>query len=102
MKKTVIVDVIVVKSAMWAEGWERGERDKSQRVEQLLSDRGPEWIGIRHYEQETGPPGKSGFLIILQGVETITCTLCRYRLIVRCVNKNEILMCRSKINHAWS
>jgi hypothetical protein len=29
MKKTVIVDVVVVNSVMWAEGWERGERGKS-------------------------------------------------------------------------
>jgi hypothetical protein len=32
MKKTVIVDVVIVKSVMWAEGWERGEMGKSQRV----------------------------------------------------------------------
>jgi hypothetical protein len=25
MKKTVIVDVVFVNSAMWAEGWERGK-----------------------------------------------------------------------------
>jgi hypothetical protein len=53
----VIVDV-VVKSVMWAEGWERGERGKSQRVGQLLPDRGPEWMRICHHEQETGPPSK--------------------------------------------
>ncbi len=34
-KKTVIVDVVIVNSVMWAEGWERGERGKSQRVGQL-------------------------------------------------------------------
>jgi hypothetical protein len=32
MKNTVIVDVVIVNSVMWAEGWERGERDKSQGV----------------------------------------------------------------------
>ncbi len=68
-KKTMIVDVIIVNSVMWAEGWERGEWGKSQRVGQLLPDRGPEWMGIRHNEQETGPPSKLGFLVILQGVE---------------------------------
>ncbi len=66
-KKTVIVDVIIVNSVMWAEGWERDERGKSQRVGQLLPDRGPEWMGIRHHEQETGPPSKLGFLIIFAG-----------------------------------
>ncbi len=30
MKKDVIVDVVIVNGIMWAEGWERGERDKSQ------------------------------------------------------------------------
>ncbi len=57
-KKTVIVDVVVVNSVMRAEGWERGERGKSQRAGQLLPDRGPEWMGICHHEQETGPPIK--------------------------------------------
>jgi hypothetical protein len=74
----VIVDVAVVHSVMWAEGWERGERGKSQMVRQLLPDRGPEWMGIRHHEQETGPPSKSGFLIIFARGSIITaCALCR-------------------------
>jgi hypothetical protein len=64
----VIVDVIVVNSVVGAEGWERGERGKSRRVGQLLPDRGPEWMGIRHHEQETGPPSKSGSSLFLQGV----------------------------------
>jgi beta-xylosidase len=46
---SVIVDVVIVNSVMWAEGWERGERGKSQRVVQLRPDRGPEWMGIRHH-----------------------------------------------------
>ncbi len=60
----MIVDVVVLNSVMWADGWERGERCKSQKVGQLLPDRGPEWMAICHHEQETGPPSKSGFLII--------------------------------------
>jgi hypothetical protein len=48
---TAIVHVIIVNSVMWAEGWETGERVKSQRVGQLLRDSGPEWIGICHHEQ---------------------------------------------------
>jgi hypothetical protein len=78
----VIVDVVIVNSVMWAEGWgrgERGERGKSQRVGQLLLDRGPEWIGIRHHEQKTGPPSKLGFPIIFcKGFNKTTCTLCKY------------------------
>jgi hypothetical protein len=77
-KKTVIVDVIVVYSVMWAEGWERGERGKNQRVGQLLPDRGPEWMGISHHEQETGPPSKTGFFItFVRGSIIIACTLCK-------------------------
>ncbi len=69
----MIVDVVIVNSVMWTEGWgrgERGERGKSQRVGQLLPDRGPEWMGIRHHEQKTGPPSKLGFpVIFLQRVQ---------------------------------
>jgi hypothetical protein len=50
-KKNVIV-VVSVNSVMWAEGWERGERGKDERVGQLLPDSEPGWIGIRHHEQE--------------------------------------------------
>jgi hypothetical protein len=57
-KKTVIVDVVIVNSVMWAEGWERGERGKSQRMRQLLPDSGPGWMGLGHHEQEAGPPSK--------------------------------------------
>jgi hypothetical protein len=31
---------------------------------QLPPGKGPEWMGIRHHEQETGPPSKLGFFII--------------------------------------
>ncbi len=54
----MIVDVVIVNSILWVEGWERGERGKSQRVGQLLLNRGAEWMGIRHHEEETGPPSK--------------------------------------------
>ncbi len=54
----MIVAVFIVNSVMCAEGLERGERGKSQRVGQLLPDRAPGWMGIRHHEQDTGPPSK--------------------------------------------
>jgi hypothetical protein len=57
-KKTVIVEVIIVNSVMWAEGWERGEGGKNQRVGQLLAGKGPEWMGTHHHEQDIGPPCK--------------------------------------------
>ncbi len=95
-KKTVIVDVIIRNSVKWADGVGNGWKGKSQRVGQLLLDWGPEWMGIRHHEQETGPPSKSGFFVIFARA------LCIYWLIVHCVNLNEIPVCRLKINHAWS
>ena len=78
-KKTVIVNVVIVNSVTWAEGWERGERNKSQRVGQLLPDRGPEWMGISHHEQEAGSPSQQGFLIVFcKGFSKIACTFCEY------------------------
>jgi hypothetical protein len=38
----MIVDVVVVNNVMGAEGWERLKGGKSQRVGQLLPDRGQE------------------------------------------------------------
>jgi hypothetical protein len=46
--------------------WERGG-GKSQKVGQLLPGKGPEWVGIHHHEQETGPPSKLGFFITFAG-----------------------------------
>ncbi len=79
-----------------------GERGKSQRVGQLLPSRGPEWMGIRHHEQETGPPSKSGFFIFFaRGLInsclyivwiSVICTLFKYKCDYGVV----------KINHAWS
>ncbi len=53
----MIVDVVLVNSVMWAEGWERGG-GQEPRVGQLLPDRGLGWMGICHHEQETGPQSK--------------------------------------------
>jgi hypothetical protein len=36
-------------------------------VGQLLPGKGPEWMGIRHHEQETGPSSKLGFVITFAG-----------------------------------
>ncbi len=44
-----------------------------------------------------------GSLLLCKGFNlTVICILCRYRLTVDCVIINEILVCRLKINHAWS
>jgi hypothetical protein len=50
-KKTVIVDDVIVNSVSGLKGWERGEGGQNQGVGQLLPGKGPEWMGIRHYEQ---------------------------------------------------
>jgi hypothetical protein len=75
-KKTVIVDVILVNSAVWVgKGW----KGQKPRVGQLLPDRGPGWMGIRHHEQEAGTPSKWGFLIAFcKGCYKIACTLFEY------------------------
>jgi hypothetical protein len=40
-----------------------GEGGQNQGVEQLLPGKGPEWTGIHHHEQNTGPlQGSWGFL----------------------------------------
>jgi hypothetical protein len=57
-KKTEIVNVVVVNSAMGVEGWGRGERVESQRVSQLLPDRGPGRMRIHHHKQGASPPSK--------------------------------------------
>jgi hypothetical protein len=63
----VIFDVVIVNSVMWAEGWERGERGKSQGEGQLLTDMGPEWMGIGHHEQETSQVRRGSLLFFARG-----------------------------------
>jgi hypothetical protein len=60
-KKTVTVDFVVVNSVMGLKGWERGEGGQNQGVGQLLPGKGPEWMGIRHHEQNIGFPSKLEF-----------------------------------------
>jgi hypothetical protein len=40
--------------------------------------KGPEWMGIRHHEEDIGPSSKSGILLFLQGVHLT--------IVVHCVN----------------
>jgi hypothetical protein len=79
-KKTMIVDIVFVNSVMGAEWWKRGEKGESQGVGPLLPDWGPGWMGIRHHEQEAGPPSKWGSFIICKGFND--------RLLVHSVNIN--------------
>ncbi len=64
----MIVDVVIVNSVMWAEGWERGEGGKSQRLGPLLHDRGSEWMGFRHPSKKLAFQVSRGSLS-LQGVQ---------------------------------
>jgi hypothetical protein len=62
-------------------GRERGEGGWNQRVGHLLLGKGPEWMGIRHHEQNTGRPSMYGVLFFfLQGVRLmINCMFCKYK-----------------------
>jgi hypothetical protein len=87
---------------MWAERWERGERGKSQRVGQLLPVRGPEWMGgfATMSKKLVLQVSRGSSLFSIRGLIRVACTLYRYRSAVHCVNTNEILVCRLKINPA--
>ncbi len=93
----MIVDVVIVYSVMGLQGWESGEGGQNQWVGQLLPGKGPEWMGIRHHEQNTEPPSKLGlsFLFLLLTrvfLLTIDCVFCKYK---------SNFVCRLKINHAF-
>jgi hypothetical protein len=40
-----------------------GEGGENHRAGQLLPGKGPEWMGIRHHEQDIGLPSKLGFFL---------------------------------------
>jgi hypothetical protein len=64
---------------------------------QLIPDKGAEWMGIRHHEQDIGLPSKWGVFPFLQTrvcAQIIDYMLWKY--------KYRISVCRLKINHAWS
>jgi hypothetical protein len=65
----MIVDVVFENSVMWAEGWERGERGKSQRVGQLLPDRGPSGWEFTPISKKLALRVNRGSLLFLQGVQ---------------------------------
>jgi hypothetical protein len=57
IKKTEIVNSNIV----WAKGQEGVRGDWKVRGGQLIPGKGPEWMGIRHHEQDIGLPSKWGF-----------------------------------------
>jgi hypothetical protein len=90
-KKTVIVDVVIVDSVMWAEGWERGERGKSQgwgRCYQTGDQGGWEFVTVN---KKLALQVSKGFLIVFaRGVIKLLvhyvdieypniCVLCKYK-----------------------
>ncbi len=86
-RKTVIVDVIV-NSVMGLRGW---GRVKGVKIKGWGSCCG--W-GFATMSKTLAFQISRGFLYFFKRFN--------YRLIVYCVNINEILVCRLKINHAWS
>ncbi len=65
----MIVDLVVVNSVMGLRGWEGGEGGKNQSEGQLLTGKGPDWMGIHHHEQDIGPPSKLGILYFCKGLD---------------------------------
>jgi hypothetical protein len=55
-QKTEIVVVVIVHNIIWAKGWEGVRGDWKVRGGQLIPGKGPEWMGIRHHEQDSGLP----------------------------------------------
>jgi hypothetical protein len=79
-------------------GWEGVRGDWKVRGGHLIPGKGPEWMGILHNEQDIGLPSKWGFFSSTFDVrgyaQIIYYVLPKY--------KNRILVCRLKINYAWS
>ncbi len=61
---------------------------------QLIPGKGPEWMGIRHHEQDVGLTSKWGSLFAFNVRGYAQIMLCKY--------KDRIFVCRLKINHVWS
>ncbi len=99
-KKTEIVDVIIVIQyiyVLWLKGWEGVRGDWRVRGGQFTPGKEPEWIGIRHHEQDIRLPSKWGFLFTLNArgySQIIDYVFCKY--------KDGIFVCRLKIKHVWS
>jgi hypothetical protein len=76
----MIVYVIIVNSVKGLKRWGGGggERGEDQRVGQLPTDKGPEWMGFRCHEQNIGHPSKLGILLLTQGLINDSRTLCKY------------------------
>jgi hypothetical protein len=67
IKKTDIVDIVVViYSSTGPRRWVGVGGGLESKV-QLVSSKGPEWMGIRYHEQDIGLPSKWVYLIA-QGV----------------------------------
>jgi hypothetical protein len=63
---------------------------------QFIPGKGPEWMGIRHHEQDIGLLSKWVFSSTFDARDyalIIDYVLCKY--------KDRIFVCRLKINHAW-
>ncbi len=50
---------------VWAKGAGRGYGGLDSKEGQLIPGKGPEWMGIRHHEQDSGLPSKWGVFFYL-------------------------------------
>jgi hypothetical protein len=66
-KKIEIVDVVVVKSVMWAEGWGRGERGKSQGVGSRYQTRDQSGWEFAPMSKKLAFQVSRGFLLFCKG-----------------------------------
>jgi hypothetical protein len=71
-KKTMIVDVIIVNSVMWAEGWERGEWGSCY---QTGDQSGWEFATM---SKKLALQVSWGFLLFCKTLNKTVCTLCKY------------------------
>ncbi len=65
-KKTGIVDVVIVISVMWAKGWGRGVRGKSQRVGSSYLARDQSGWGFATMSKKLAFQVSRSFLLFLQ------------------------------------
>jgi hypothetical protein len=60
-KKTEVADIVIVKY-YGPRGWGGVRGDWKVKGGQLIPDKGPEWMGIRHHEQDVSLPSNWGVL----------------------------------------
>jgi hypothetical protein len=101
-KKTEIVDVAIVNSVIWAEGWGRGERGKSQGVGSSYQTRDQSGWEFATMSKKLAIQVSWGFYYFAKSLIITACILCEYQVNGILCKHKRVLVCRLKINHAWS